>query len=256
MRQLLFLSLALFACGALASAQDVPEKERMGLKGPVKTVRTKSYRSVQGEPAPDAPLFDYEVTFDREGRQVEKVHYTTDGTLQLREVFTYDAAGTTETSYHHDGTFRHKLFKQKEEFDEGRRTGRMVVTSPDGFYSEHVNKYDDRGRWVESSAYDRGGKLKHRSVRTLAADGVYQEFLVYDGAGILLRKQVRGADGEQFFNYRADGALVSTETRQRQVCKESDSHGNCRRETFTKSVNKGGRVEEVTEVILRTYTYY
>lgn len=85
----------------------------MGLKGPAKSVRTKWYRSVQGEPAGGAPLFEYEVTLDREGRKVERVHYTPDGMLQLREVFTYDDTGTTEVSYRHDGTFRHKLVTQK-----------------------------------------------------------------------------------------------------------------------------------------------
>lgn len=256
MRKLLFLSLAVLACAVPVLAQENSEREQMGLKGTVKTVRTKLYRSVQGEPAPNAPLFEHEVTLDREGRKVERVHYTLEGTLQLREVFTYDATGTTEVSYRHDGRFRHKLVTQKEKFGKGRRTGRVVVTSPDGYYSEHVNKYDDRGRWVESSAYDRERKLKLRSVRVLAADGVYQEFLVYDGAGVLLRRQVRVAEGEQFFTYGADGALVSTETRRRPVCKESDAHGNCKSETVTKSVSKGGKIEEVTDVILRTYTYY
>lgn len=256
MRLLLFLSLAILACAAPVLSQGVSEKEQMGLKGPVKSVRTKWYRSVQGEPAGGAPLFEYEVTLDREGRKVERVHYTPDGMLQLREVFTYDDTGTTEVSYRHDGTFRHKLVTQKEVFDEGRRSGRVIVTSPDGYYSEHVNKYDDRGRRVESSAHDREGKLQRRSVRTLAADGGYQEFLVYDGAGVLLRKQVRVAEGEQFFIYGADGALVSTETRRRPICKESDAHGNCTSETVTKSVSKGGKVEEITEIIRRTFTYY
>jgi hypothetical protein len=188
---------------------------------------------------------------------VERVHYTPDGMLQLREVFTYDAAGSTEVSYRHDGTFRHKLTKQKEKFDKERRSGRVIVTSHDGaFYSEHVTKYDDRGRWVESLAYDREGKLQIRSVRTLAADGEFQEFLSYDGGGTLRQRQVRTAEGVRLFIYGSEGALVSTEMRRRPACKESDTHGNCTSETLTKSVNKGGKVEEITELILRTYTYY
>jgi hypothetical protein len=257
MRLLLFLSLLFFACAVPALPQEPTEKGRLGLRGPVKTFRTKWYRSVQGRPAADAPQFEHETTLDREGRIVERVHYTPDGMTQLREVFTYDAAGTTEVSYRHDGTLRHQLFTQKEKLDKGRGIGRSVVTSPDGsFHREYVNKYDDRGRWVESSAYNREGKLQLRSVRTLASDGEYQEFLVYDGAGHMLKRQVRIAGGMQLFQDGADGALVSTETRRGPVCKEFDAQGNCTSETLTKSVSKGGKVEEITELTLRTYTYY
>jgi hypothetical protein len=258
MRTLLFLSSVVLACAAPTPSQEYPtEKESMGLKGPVKSVRVKWYKSVQGEPVPNAPLFEYEVTLDREGRKVGRIHYTPDGMVQLREVYTYDATGTTEVSYRHDGKFRYKLVTQKEEFDKARRTGRIIVTGYDGaFYNEHVKKYDDRGRWVEGLTYDREGKLQSRSVRRLAADGMFQEFLVYNGAGTLLQRHVRGAEGIQVFIYSADGALVSTEMRRWPVCKESDASGNCQSETLTKSVSKGGKVEEVTELILRTFTYY
>jgi hypothetical protein len=255
-RLLLLLSLAVLACAAQASAQETSEKEQMGLKGPVKTIRTKWYRSVQGEPAGDAPLYEYEVTLDREGRKVEETHYKPDGKLWQREVVTYDAAGRTEVSYNPDGTVQQRVIRQKEEFDKEHRTGRVVVTGHDGaLNTEFVNKYDARGRRVEGFTYDREGKLQSRSVWKFGADGEFQEFLFYNGAGAVLLKLVRVAEGMQLLNYDDRGALVSTEIRRQQVCKESDAYGNCKSMTATKSVGKGGMVEEVTEIISRTYTY-
>jgi hypothetical protein len=255
--RLLFLSLVLLTCAAPTAAQDITEKEQMGLKGPVKTVRTKWFKSVQGGPAGEVLLFENEVTLDREGRQVEKLYYEPDGRLWRREVFTYDAAGRTEVSYNPDGTAQQRVVRQKEEFDKERRSSRMVVTSDSGgFYYETVTKYDARGRWVERSGHDRDGKLKDRGVMKYGADGGFVEFLHYNSAGVVLQRHVRVPEGMKVFTYDNGGALVSTETRRRQVCTESDSYGNCKREMMTKSVSKAGGVEEVTELILRTYTYY
>jgi hypothetical protein len=258
-RTLGLLSLALIVCATRASAQEITDKETLGLKGPVKTVRMKTYRVAQGGADPDASLTDSEYAFDREGRAVEKVYYNPDGTVGRREVFTYDAAGRTGVVYGADGKVGHRIFRQKEEFDRERRTGRSVTTGEgyDGtLYAEFVRKYDERGRWLETSAYDREGKLQTRSVNVFGADGRLQEFLHYNGSGMLLHKYITVPEGTQFFAYDASGALVSVEMRRRDVCKESDPYGNCKSQTAAWTITKGGKTEEVTNTTQRSFTYY
>jgi hypothetical protein len=256
MKALALLSLAFIICAARASAQGIPDKESMGLKGPVKTVRTKIHTATQGGTAADARLSDSEHTFDREGRAVEKVYYNPDGTVWQREVFTYDDAGRTGVVYGADGTIRQRVFTQKEEFDKEHRTGRKVISGEGMAYSEFINKYDERGRWLEGFAYDREGKLKSRSVNRYGADGRLQEFLHYNGAGTVLLKYVIVPEGTQVYTYDDGGVLVSAETRRRDVCKESDPYGNCKSQTAAWTVTKGGKVEEVTHTTTRSFTYY
>jgi hypothetical protein len=249
MRLPLFLSLVFFACAVPAPSQEVFDRERRSFKGPVKSVRTKSAD----------PEISHEITFDREGRKVGEAYYEPDDKLFRRRVFTYDAGRSTEESYGPDGKLLDRVVS-KEEFDKARGTGRTTFTVElDGksvLRTEIVNKYDSLGRPVESSSYDREGKLQSRSVWKFSADGGLEEFILYNGAGSVLQRYVRIPEGMRIFVYGNDGALVSTETRGRQVCTESDQYGNCKRGTTARSINKDGKVEEVTATTYRTFTYY
>lgn len=259
MRQTLLLVLAVIALAARAPAQETTDKEKMGLKGPVKSVRTKSLMPTQSGPDVEAQLSDSENTFDREGRSIERKYYESDGRLWRREDFTYDADGRTQVAYDREGKIQSRVLTRKEEFDRERRTGRKVVTD-EGYggtlYAEFVSKYDERGRWLETSVYDRGGKLQTRSVNRFGADGRLQEFTHYNGAGTVLQRFVTVPEGQQVFTYDGGGALVSAQTRRRMVCKESDPYGNCVSESAVWTVSKGGRVAEVNVSTTRSFTYY
>jgi hypothetical protein len=258
-RQLLLLALAAIALAARAPAQETSDKEKMGLKGPVKSVRTKTLMPTQSGPDVEAHLSDSEDTFDREGRSIERTYYNSDGSVGRREVFTYDADGRTQVVYGADGKIQSRVFTQREEFDKEHRTGRRVVTDAGhdgGMYAEFVSKYDERGRWLETSVYDRGGKLQTRSVNRFGADGRLQEFIHYDGAGVVLQKFVTVPEGQQVYTYDNGGALLSTQTRRREVCKESDQYGNCMSQSAVWTVSKGGRVAEVNVSTSRSFTYY
>jgi hypothetical protein len=258
-RQVLLLVLAVLAFAVRASAQETSDKEKIGLKGPVKSVRTKTLMPTQSGPGVEAQLFDSENAFDREGRSVEKKYYETDGRLWRREVFTYDADGCTQVAYDREGKIQSRVLTRKEEFDKERRTGRKVVTD-EGYggtlYAEFVRKYDERGRWLETSVYDRGGKLQTRSVNRFGADGRLQEFVHYNGAGTVLHRYVTVPEGQQVYTYDSGGALFSTVTQRRMVCKESDPYGNCVSESAVWTVSKGGRVAEVNVSTTRSLVYY
>jgi hypothetical protein len=248
-RQLLFLSSVIFACVVPALAQESSDSEQLGYKGPVKSVRVQSAN----------PRMNYEITFDREGRKVEELYYAQDGKPNMRRVYTYGAGGQTEERYGPDGKLQQRTVK-KVEFDKARRTSRMTFTYELSGHSPYdstiINKYDSQGRLVEGSSYDGAGKLQSRSTWKYGADGRLEEFVFYNDVGSVGRRTVWIPEGSRTFVYGDDGALVSTETQGRQVCEESDQYGNCKRGTTVLSINRAGKVEDVTSVVTRTFTYH
>lgn len=249
MRRLLFLSLAILACAVPALSQESSDREKFGYKGPVKSVRVRSAN----------PRMNYELTFDREGRQVEQLYYGDDGRPDMRIVFTYGAGGRTEERYGPDGRLHQRTVK-KVEFDKARGTSRTTFTyelsgsSPNS--STIIDKYDSLGRLVEGSSYDGAGKLKSRSTWKYGADGRLEEFVFYDDAGSVLRRTVEMPEGSRTFVYGKDGVLTSTEMQGRQVCEESDPYGNCVRDKAARTIDRAGRVEHVNIMATRTFTYY
>ena len=262
MRRLLLSTLAILACAAPAPSRQSTAKELRGLKGPVKTVRTKWRTAPWGRvETPDtARTFDVEITFDREGRKMEESRYDPVGKIESRKVYTYEADVTTIVSYNPDGTVLSRAV-WKEEFDRVRGTLRQTVTEErvttgDAFSYERFNQYDARGRMIESLYYRGGGTLRARTTVRFGADGVLEEAVTYDGAGVVCSRNERSPEGTRAFVRGRGGALVLTEVWWRPVCKESDSYGNCQRETNKKTVIKAGKAEEVVDVVSRTFTYY
>lgn len=262
MRRLLLSALAVLACAAPAPSGQSTAKEQRGLKGPVKSVRTKWHTTPWGrDEIPDtARTFDMEITFDREGRKMEESRYDPGGKLESRKVYTYEAGVTTIVSYNADGTVVSRAV-WKEEFDRARGTLRQTITEEkmstgDAFSSERFNQYDARGRMIESLYYREVGKLRARTTVRFGDDGVLEEAVTYDGAGVVCSRNERSPEGTRSFSRGRGGALVLTEVWWRPVCKESDTYGNCRRETFRRTVIKAGKAEEVVDVVNRTFTYY
>lgn len=258
MRLLLPVSLAVLASAATPPAQGVVEKESRGLKGPVKSVRTKLPAARDGaRRLSEGAGSEHETAFDREGRKVEESHYDPDGTLSSRSVFTYDGAGASiETRYGRDGTPREQVTR-KETFDRERGVARVIVTgSAGGLYTEFLQRLDAQGRLVESRACDRDGRLQSRSTWKFGAGGALEEFTLYDGGGAVVDRHVRVPEGFRMFSYGKDGTLLSTETRGMHVCEESDPYGNCKRARAKWSVARAGEGEEFDRVFLHSFTYY
>jgi|ERR1041385_6752750 hypothetical protein len=260
---LLILTLAVFAVPALG--QEPTEKELMGLKGEVKTVRRKFVEVTQKDGKPfERPLASESlVTLDRLGRKTEESFYKPDGTLDERQVFTYDDAGNrTQKRYNSEGRLVYEATSRLE-FDKDGGTSRRITDGASPLFqdeaaklhSETVKKYDSRGRWVESLTYQRG-TLTGRSVNKFGEDGSLDEFILYNGAGLILQRHVRTSEGMQVSVYKDDGTLLTTELRRKPTLSDFDSHGNWTREFSMNRVNRDGKVEEVTEVEYRVITYY
>jgi hypothetical protein len=261
---LLILTVTILAVNALA--QEPTEKERMSLKGEVKTVREKSVEVTQkdGKRMERVIALEMLITLDRLGRMTEESYFKSDGTLDRRLVFTYDDTGNrTQKDYDAGGNLKYEALT-KIEFDKTNGIGRRVTYGASTWvkgeagklHSETVLKYDSRGRVVESMSYGSDGSLSSRSVNKFGVDGGLDEMILYNGAGDIFQRHVRTDAGMEVFVYKDDGSLLSSEIRRKPTRTEFDSHGNWTREVLTKTVSKDGKVEEVTEVISRTLTYY
>lgn len=265
MRSLSFLILTLVTLAAPALGQEISDKERMGLKGAVKTVRTKIVEVTQdGRPVEGPNISESLITLDRLGRKTEEAFYKPDGTLDKRQVFTYDDAGNrTQKDYDTNGTIRYEA-TTKVEWDKANSTGRLItdgaltwVKGEAGkLHSEIVLKYDSRGRVVESLSYGRDGSLSSRSVNKFGDDGGLEEMILYNGAGLIFQHHVRTSEGMQVSVYKDDGTLLTTELRRRPTHADFDAHGNWTREALTMTVGSGSKVEDVTRVTNRVITYY
>jgi hypothetical protein len=264
LRLLTVLLLFVLGCAAAPSSFRVAsDREDMGLKGPVKSVREKSVGVPRGEPKSpgDGWAFDTLTTFDGQGRKAGEETCDPEGKSWGRSVFTRQDGWSTETRYHADGTLFQRLVI-KERLDRASGTLRTTVTVTMGDYegAPHSETIETRGarEWrAESSYFLPDGKLSSRSTTRFGADGEVEEFVGYNADGAVTERNVRIAEGMRHYLYGPDGAVTLTVTLGREVCLESDPHGNCKRETATRTIVKpGGVVVKVDEVVTRAFTYY
>lgn len=177
----------LFILPHAASAQGKSNRERNGLFGPVKSVRTEiSFkecragelteveRSVSSEeyepdggaagararPAPSDPfskMLSY--PFDEGTPRIEEPVYGEDGALLYTNVYTYDnnARRAEHVSYKPDGA---ALSRWVVVFDERGRIAETKAHNAGGAFSSwNVLRRDERGNEIESSFYREDGTL-------------------------------------------------------------------------------------------------
>lgn len=264
MRLLATLLLSVLGCAAApASFRVASDREDMGLKGPVRSVREKWVGVPRGEPKSpgDGWAFDTLTLFDRQGRKASEESYDPEGKSWGRSVFTRQDGWSTETRYHADGMLFQRLVI-RERFDKASGTLRTTVTVTMGDYegaphSETIERHGPREWRAESSYFLPDGRLASRSTTRFGADGEMEEFVGYNADGVVTERNVRIAEGVRHYLYGPGGAVLLTVTLWREVCRESDPYGNCKRETATRTVVKpGGVVVEIDEVTTRAFTYY
>ncbi len=198
------LSLAVLACTGPASFRVASDREDMGLKGPVKSVREKWVGAPRGKPKTpdDGWVFDTLTTFDREGRRLEEARFDPEGKSWGRSVFSYQDGWSTETLYHADGSVFQRLII-KEQFDKASGTIKTKVTVTMGEYegapySETIERRGAREWQADSSYFLPDGKLTGRSTTRFGADGEMDELLTYSAEGAIVERHVRVKGGGGF----------------------------------------------------------
>ena len=263
MRLLATLLLAVLTCAAQAPARRLSDKEELGLKGPVKSVRTMWVGVPRGEPKSSdyGWAVDTEVTFDREGRKLSDERFDPEGKSWGRSVFSYQDGWSVETQYHPDGSLFQKLVTQVR-LDKTSGALTTTVTQNLGHYegaphSKTVERFDARGRSVETTSYLPDGKPGGQSKSRFDADGYLLKFVGYSAAGAVIDREVLIEGGLRHYLYGPGGTVLSITTMWKEVCAESDAYGNCKRQTALRTVGKpGGAVVKIDEITTRSFTYY
>lgn len=121
------------------------EREKRGLRGPVKAVHTQTARFKEKDGQwQETSWHEHTTAFDARGNVTEEVYRSPDGSA-FRSVYTYDAAGRPAGVAHYDRG--------------GSLTGKLTYA------------YDDRGRLIEETYQDAGGTRSHRKSFAYDADG-------------------------------------------------------------------------------------
>jgi YD repeat-containing protein len=187
--KLILIPLAILFSARCAVSQAQVAAEDGKLNGIVRSVRVEracrfdsNGRPVEGRRVPIT-----ETTFNVEGKQVERVRFKFDGSVEEKIGYTYDADGRLAETVFYD--------------PDGTAAGRWTYD------------YDEAGRKVEDSTYSREGQITLKQRYAYDADGslaLRSEFL-HDAKGRISNRTDYKADGavegRYVYKYDADGNL-------------------------------------------------
>lgn len=128
----LFFTFLLLAVPAFASSFDETERERDGLQGPVRRVRTETAKIVPkgGKPAEGERVVLETATYDMRGAKVDNAYFlVAGGSLTGKEIYKYDERGNIMemTLHNSDGSVMSKE-KYDYEFDAMGNWTKMVTS--------------------------------------------------------------------------------------------------------------------------------
>lgn len=255
------LLLILSAC-LLFSAQKNPDtrsdREKQGLKGPVKTVREERAEATlrDGGWVEGARRLQNVVTYDKDGRKVGESRYGRDGSPASSIKVVSDAEGNTVyEEYKPDGTLMHKT-TYKNEYDAEGRPSRTRIERTDGLYYDGITTYNSQGKPLERRVFERDGSLKGRSTFVYDDGGTLVEFMSYDAAGVLTYHQKFSSTEQEITTYLPDGTLRDTRRYKKSAPSSFDAQGNWTKEIRARTVIKDGSRSEEADIIYRTFTYH
>jgi hypothetical protein len=169
-------------------------------------------------------------TYDDSGKKIRLTHYNPNGSINHYQIYTYDDKGKIieENHYIPGGSQRTQILYRYDE--KGRKT-EVIYKKPDGTVSQKtVFTYDDGGNKSVATAYDGMGvvKLQHASK--------------YDSRGNLIELVNQGS---------GNGSIIKGTYRY-----EFDSVGNWIKRVTVREVSGGGNTQIENEVTYRAIVYY
>jgi len=243
MRNLLLISgLCVLITGTAFSQKT--DRERDGLKGPVKTVRVRQVTtsSEDGKQSESPLLLTHEVTYDQSGNRTELAFYDRTGTLSRRIAYQYDP----ETK---------------------RRAGLITYNSQNAMVRKVADKYGSSGIKVSSTILDfnEDGTLFRKTEVTFGTLGELIDVAEYQGDGSLIKKAgppFKEAEGENAISARGRpredvDRVVSFGQRAGEYF-DPDHHGNWTRgmTASTSRTYSSGKNAKTTVWAYREFTYY
>jgi hypothetical protein len=243
MRNLLLISgLCVLITGTAFSQKT--DRERDGLKGPVKTVRVSqaTTSSEDGKKSEGPLLLAHVVTYDQSGNRTELAFYDRTGTLSRRIAYQYDP----ETK---------------------RRAGLITYNSQNAMVRKVADKYGSSGFKVSSTIQDfnEDGTLFRKTEVTFGTLGELIEVAEYQGDGSLIKKV-----GPPFKEAEGENAISAGQRPREDVDRvvgfgqlageyfDPDLHGNWTRgmTASTSRTYSSGKNARTTVWAYREFTYY
>lgn len=282
-RILLFWLIVTSASIVPALAEQQADREKAGLRGPVRTLVENSGTLEGG-----SPLFSVTRTYNIQGRLAEmefSLSRPSDShaDIKRRTVYTYGDKGQIVGTGYKDGNVSSTSLSIR---DANGRPTEFSIYNPEGVLTfKTVQRYDDRGNKTETIIYKIGGTIAFRSLYTYdidvngkvenvisyRSDGSldYKARTRYDNKGHMLEEVFSRADAttderrtyiynengqeEEKVVYNSDGSIRITEVSAYQY----DSVGNWTKRTTQKLVSKEGKlIPESTATVERIITYY
>lgn len=200
-----------------AGAQTQSDRERAGLRGPVRVVRTEVLELTQGGgdgvAGPRWPL--QSIGYNARGGKSRQIDFNQDGSASQTLIYASDAEGRATGYEEFSGGMtvpRRHVFVLDEK---GKRVEHRIV-QPDGASGEKsLYKYDARGRLVETKVLEHKGTLLSRTVHAYDARGRQASQTIYnaDGSVSSVTRVAYDARGRVAERNRFDGNLLTYRVR-------------------------------------------
>ena len=187
---------------ASVSAQKKPDRERLGLQGPVKSIESYVVECnlADGEVQEGKPRISETTIFARTGGFKERLSYDQHGLLRDRFVYTYDTQGRN-TGYEEYSSILDKTLTRARRHvytldAEGNISEYRVFDSDGSVGARFTYKYDQKGNKTEDSFWSPIGEQPAKTVYTWDEQGNELSRAYYRADGTLEWKTISKRDSE------------------------------------------------------------
>jgi len=258
MKNILALCGVCIAINGIAFAQKT-DRERDGLKGPVKTVTVRQGTTlIENGKRSESPLsLTHVISYDQSGNRSEVALYEQTGTLNRRIVYEYDSSARRRSAlmtYNSNNVVVRKVVDRHGE--NGIKIGSTIQTfNDDGTLFRRTEiTFNTFGELVEVAQYRADGSLiKDNSLNDSERENVTsaRQPRVEDDDRLVSFGQMRGCSGEI---KRTEGSELQFDDR----CFDPDPYGNWTRGIIasTNRTYASGQKSKQTTWAYREFTYY